>query len=87
MRKLISIFAALMISGAGMASAKDAPIETAEELKAAFEQLQTPSQALNQSNAVHFAQSCCKRCNKGKACGDSCISRKKNCNKGKGCAC
>ena len=30
---------------------------------------------------------CCKICRKGKACGDSCISRSKTCNKGKGCAC
>lgn len=31
--------------------------------------------------------SCCKVCKKGKACGDSCISRDKECHKGKGCAC
>lgn len=30
---------------------------------------------------------CCKVCSKGKACGDSCISRDKECHKGKGCAC
>ena len=30
---------------------------------------------------------CCKICRKGKACGDSCISRTKTCTKGKGCAC
>lgn len=30
---------------------------------------------------------CCKVCHKGKACGDSCISRDKECHKGKGCAC
>ncbi|MBN9886580.1 hypothetical protein [Salipiger abyssi] len=30
---------------------------------------------------------CCKICRKGKACGDSCISRDKNCRKGAGCAC
>lgn len=30
---------------------------------------------------------CCKVCKKGKACGDSCISRDKECHKGKGCAC
>lgn len=30
---------------------------------------------------------CCKHCSKGKACGDSCISRSKSCNKGPGCAC
>lgn len=32
-------------------------------------------------------QSCCKVCSKGKACGDSCISRSKTCHKGQGCAC
>ncbi|OWU84335.1 hypothetical protein ATO6_15100 [Oceanicola sp. 22II-s10i] len=30
---------------------------------------------------------CCKTCRKGKACGDSCISRDKTCRKGIGCAC
>ena len=30
---------------------------------------------------------CCKTCRKGKACGDSCISKSKTCKKGVGCAC
>lgn len=30
---------------------------------------------------------CCKFCSKGKACGDSCISRSFTCRKGCGCAC
>ena len=30
---------------------------------------------------------CCKRCSKGKPCGDSCIARNRTCNKGPGCAC
>ncbi|MCR8547138.1 hypothetical protein M4578_04820 [Salipiger sp. P9] len=30
---------------------------------------------------------CCKLCRKGKACGDSCISRDKVCHKAPGCAC
>lgn len=30
---------------------------------------------------------CCKTCRKGKACGDSCISKTKTCRKGVGCAC
>jgi hypothetical protein len=30
---------------------------------------------------------CCKVCHKGKACGDSCISRDKDCNRPRGCAC
>jgi len=31
--------------------------------------------------------SCCKICRKGKACGDSCISRSYTCTKPSGCAC
>jgi len=31
--------------------------------------------------------SCCKVCDSGKACGNSCISRRYNCHKGRGCAC
>ncbi len=30
---------------------------------------------------------CCKVCDRGKACGNTCISRAKNCHKGRGCAC
>jgi hypothetical protein len=30
---------------------------------------------------------CCKICTKGKACGDTCISRDKTCHKPPGCAC
>jgi len=30
---------------------------------------------------------CCKYCSKGKACGDSCISRSYTCHKPPGCAC
>jgi hypothetical protein len=33
------------------------------------------------------AAKCCKVCDVGKACGNSCISRSKNCHKGRGCAC
>ena len=32
-------------------------------------------------------QTCCKICRKGKACGNSCISRSKTCRKPPGCAC
>ena len=34
-----------------------------------------------------LAQSCCKICRKGKACGNSCISRSYTCRKPPGCAC
>jgi hypothetical protein len=33
------------------------------------------------------AGQCCKVCDKGQACGDTCISRAKQCHKGRGCAC
>jgi hypothetical protein len=33
------------------------------------------------------AQECCKICHKGKACGNSCISRDKSCHQPPGCAC
>ncbi len=33
------------------------------------------------------SDACCKHCKKGKACGDSCISRSKTCTQAPGCAC
>jgi hypothetical protein len=33
------------------------------------------------------ASKCCKICNAGKACGNSCISASKSCHKGRGCSC
>jgi hypothetical protein len=32
-------------------------------------------------------EECCAVCDKGQACGNSCISRAKQCHKGRGCAC
>lgn len=34
-----------------------------------------------------YAEGCCKVCTKGKACGNSCISKEKTCHQPKGCAC
>ncbi|SFI64346.1 hypothetical protein [Celeribacter neptunius] len=34
-----------------------------------------------------YLAACCKVCKKGKACGDSCISRSYTCHKAPGCAC
>lgn len=36
---------------------------------------------------VPTAAACCKVCRKGKACGDTCISRNNACHVGSGCAC
>ncbi len=42
---------------------------------------------VNKQKSGVFLAACCKTCRKGKACGDSCISRSKSCRKGAGCAC
>lgn len=39
------------------------------------------------NNQLSASSECCKVCRKGKACGDSCISKSKTCNVGAGCAC
>lgn len=42
---------------------------------------------LSGEGVVIWDAACCKVCRKGKACGDSCISRSYQCHKGRGCAC
>ncbi len=37
--------------------------------------------------SMSTAQTCCKICHKGKACGNTCISRQDICHVGPGCAC
>lgn len=48
-----------------------------------LERLMQPSE----NEFIEYSDSCCKRCSKGKACGDSCINRNYQCRKGIGCAC
>jgi hypothetical protein len=33
------------------------------------------------------AERCCRICDQGQACGNSCIAQSKTCHKGRGCAC
>ncbi|WFF42868.1 hypothetical protein EVC62_15950 [Salinicola endophyticus] len=42
---------------------------------------------LSADNGQLLAQGCCKVCRKGKACGNSCISRNYTCHRPPGCAC
>ena len=42
---------------------------------------------LKRDRAKQLAQTCCRICGKGKACGNSCISRSKTCQKPPGYAC
>jgi len=41
----------------------------------------------SQAQSAPQISQCCKVCKKGKACGDSCISKTKTCHKPPGCAC
>jgi hypothetical protein len=47
----------------------------------------TDAQASPADAACIPASQCCRVCDKGYACGNSCISRSKQCHKGRGCAC
>lgn len=46
-----------------------------------------PSDAEQRAFSQIQTAACCKICRKGKACGNSCISRDKTCRKPPGCAC
>jgi hypothetical protein len=46
----------------------------------------TPAASFETSSTIVVAQ-CCRICKKGKACGNSCISRAYTCRKPPGCAC
>ncbi len=50
------------------------------------ELLSRPAPA-NQTLVPTPVQGCCKHCQAGKACGDTCIARNKVCHVGPGCAC
>lgn len=47
----------------------------------------TPEAPRRRTRDKPAPRSCCKTCKKGKACGDSCISRREICHKPLGCAC
>ncbi len=57
----------------------------------AYDQLQASTMTEPQPEPTYEppqqVRSCCKICSKGKACGNSCISRSYTCHKGVGCAC
>ena len=61
------------------------PIELVDEEGHAdsFEN-RSPAQAIENES---LSQGCCRICTKGKACGNSCISRRYTCHQPPGCAC
>ena len=87
LRTLIALIVALSLT----ASAHAQP--TPNALDAVFVQPHAQSRLLQdlgvKSSGLSTppAQSCCKICTVGKACGNTCISREKTCHVGPGCAC
>lgn len=86
-----SIFPTLALSLLLALPSHATPLDTALSPAPHLEQVQTSdiwTKLLNaKTGATVFAASCCKVCRKGKACGNSCISRSYSCHKGPGCAC
>lgn len=77
---------AILLAGAALAGDSGSPelgTLTLEDVSSARERLLN----LTAQEAVVIDAACCKMCRKGKACGDSCISRSYQCHKGPGCAC
>lgn len=65
-----------------------APLEAAPSEDPALEEFLQLLPPTTMSAATCSSRSgCCRVCDKGKACGNSCISRKFVCHKGRGCAC
>lgn len=87
MRRLVFLIAVLLFAVPAFAdqTTPDTPVQAAEQatdlLSELFPQPEQPDFSQVQAAA------CCKICRKGKACGNSCISRDKTCRKGPGCAC
>lgn len=54
---------------------------------AALEEVVAPDIATMDAAAEEVAAGCCKVCQKGKPCGNSCIARDRTCHQPPGCAC
>ena len=85
-KTILAGFAVMAISGAGAVYAHPQseawnPVQTALTAQGVWGLVEK----LRGENVLKA--SCCKTCRKGKACGDSCISKSKSCHAGRGCAC
>ena len=72
---------------AAKARAEAAKRKAEEERAAAKATAAAKREAKREARRRRRYRSCCKICTTGKACGNSCISRRKRCRRGRGCAC
>ena len=94
LRSIAILIAALGLAGSSAGSESFQP-EAAPTSQVERFHHETPARSpafleslgLGQTTASPTQQACCKICSRGKACGDTCISRDKTCHVGPGCAC
>ena len=89
MKKFIVVIAASMIFVSGLAGSNESVSEklNLEQIDEQATEARGDLLLQSDSQAIEYAAACCKVCKKGKACGNSCISRSYTCHKAPGCAC
>ena len=85
------IVATALFTASTNALSAEAQTATNQEIGSVLEEFGVTSQdteLISQQSVIpQTAAKCCKYCRKGKACGNSCISRSYTCHKPPGCAC
>lgn len=81
MKNFVAIIAMFVVLGAGCADTGSSSASGASSYQ------YDHSSVTDDSSSYDDSGSCCKVCSKGKACGDSCISRSYTCHRAPGCAC
>lgn len=89
MRSLIVILGAAVVLAGAIVHGSEQPVQKQDLSTFAVESIDQRSLFDSEAKLqyVAYAQQCCKVCRKGKACGDTCISRDKVCRTPPGCAC
>jgi len=89
MKNLIVVIVTSMLFVSGIASSNESIPEKLdlEQIAEQADEVRGELLIKHDSLPITYAAACCKICKKGKACGDSCISKSYTCRKPAGCAC
>ncbi|MBD3650765.1 MAG: hypothetical protein HUJ15_05430 [Alcanivorax sp.] len=87
--RVLIVLMSLWSAAALAAQPTEAPQPSIDTFESLFNETQSAGDTLPDllRDKELLPQSCCKVCRKGKACGNSCISRSYTCTKPPGCAC
>src|SRR5579864_3262426 len=86
-RTLIAVIVALSLTASALAQPTPNTLDTVFAQSHGQSKVLHPLGVKSSTLSAPLAQSCCKICTVGKACGNTCISRDKTCHVGPGCAC